>query len=167
MDCDLTKITYFFVNEIEGEMLTGEKDPQKIMAGVLAKYPMSRLILTLGSDGAWYADKDGRCYQEICKVKAVDTTAAGDTFSGYFLASVLGGKTPAQALKTATRRIRDCCIEKGSSAVDPDGRRSCTEVRGDGIAVISGACLCSCFIMPERWLLLSREICAIRFAACP
>ena len=48
------------------------------------------------------ADKDGRCYQEICKVKAVDTTAAGDTFSGYFLASVLGGKTPAQALKTAT-----------------------------------------------------------------
>ena len=102
MDCDLTKITYFFVNEIEGEMLTGEKDPQKIMAGVLAKYPMSRLILTLGSDGAWYADKDGRCYQEICKVKAVDTTAAGDTFSGYFLASVLGGKTPAQALKTAT-----------------------------------------------------------------
>lgn len=102
LDCDLTKITYFFVNEIEGEMLTGEKDPQKIMDGVLAKYPMSRLILTLGSDGAWYADKDGCCYQEICKVKAVDTTAAGDTFSGYFLASILGGKTPAQALKTAT-----------------------------------------------------------------
>ena len=102
LDCDQTKITCFFVNEIEGEMLTGEKDPQKIMDGVLVKYPESRLILTLGSDGAWYADKNGRCYQEICKVKAVDTTAAGDTFSGYFLASILGGKTPAQALKTAT-----------------------------------------------------------------
>lgn len=114
LDCDLKKITYFFVNEIEGEMLTGEQEPQKIMDGVLAKYPKSRLILTLGSDGAWYADRKDRFYQEICKVKAIDTTAAGDTFSGYFLAAVLKGKTPQEALKTATAASGIAVSRKGA-----------------------------------------------------
>ena len=119
LDCDLKKVTYFFVNEIEGEMLTGEKEPSRIIDGVLAKYPESRLILTLGSDGAWYADCSGRFYQEICKVKAVDTTAAGDTFSGYFLASILSGKTPQESLKVATVASGIAVSRKGAAPSIP------------------------------------------------
>lgn len=119
LDCDLTKVTYFFVNEIEGEMLTGEKEPEKIMDQVLAKYPKSRLILTLGSDGAWYSDENGRFHQEICKVKAVDTTAAGDTFSGYFLSAILKEKTPQEALKMATVASGIAVSRPGATASVP------------------------------------------------
>ena len=124
-------------------MLTGEKDPQKIMAGVLAKYPMSRLILTLGSDGAWYADEDGRCYQGNLQGKGSRYDCSRRYVFRLFSRIGSWWKDTGTGAEDGDRRIRDCCIEKGSSAVDPDGRRSCTEVRGDGIAVISGACLCS------------------------
>lgn len=42
-----------------------------------------------------------RCAQGIFPVKTVDTTAAGDTFTGYFVGEIINGKTPEEALKTA------------------------------------------------------------------
>ena len=42
-----------------------------------------------------------RCTQGIFPVKIVDTTAAGDTFTGYFFGEIINGKTPEEALKTA------------------------------------------------------------------
>lgn len=55
------------------------------MEKLKTKYPDAAFVLTLGENGSWYFDKN-RCFkQDIYKVKAVDTTAAGDTFCGYFL----------------------------------------------------------------------------------
>ena len=91
------------LNEIEGEQCTGVSDPDAILKELAARYPGSATVLTLGSKGAFYYDGKNKVFQDIFKVKAVDTTAAGDTFTGFFVASLISGKTPAEALRIAAK----------------------------------------------------------------
>ena len=102
--CGLEHVDYFLLNELEGAALSGlprETDPDRICDGLLAVYPSARVVLTLGGDGALYADGRERLRQRAFSVPVVDTTAAGDTFTGYFLTSILEGESPAQAMETA------------------------------------------------------------------
>lgn len=101
--CDLGKISIFLLNEIEGRQISGESEPDKILDVMLEKYPEARVVLTLGSDGAVYRDKKQSCKQGIFKVKAVDTTAAGDTFTGYFIASLLADMPIPEALRMCAK----------------------------------------------------------------
>lgn len=48
-----------------------------------------------------YQDETGIYHQGIFKVKAVDTTAAGDTFTGYFISSIIDGMPVRKDLKAA------------------------------------------------------------------
>ena len=102
-ECDLCKIWLFMLNEIEGEQFTGSADPDTILERLHKKYPASEIVLTLGSRGAVYYDGKQKHFQDIFKVQAIDTTAAGDTFTGFFLASVIEGKDAAQALRIASK----------------------------------------------------------------
>ena len=88
---DMGKISIFLLNEVEGGQITGLTQPDDIIAKLLEMFPEAKIVLTLGGDGAVYADATQKHYQPIFKVKAVDTTAAGDTFSGYFLAGLCEG----------------------------------------------------------------------------
>ena len=88
---DMGKISIFLLNEVEGGQITGLTQPDDIIAKLLEMYPAAKIVLTLGGDGAVYADANQKHYQPIFKVQAVDTTAAGDTFSGYFLAGLCEG----------------------------------------------------------------------------
>lgn len=101
--CDLSKVSLFLVNEIEGFQITGEKEPEKILAKIKEMYPKAKIVLTLGGDGSVYQDETGIYKQGIFKVKAVDTTAAGDTFTGYFLSSILDGIPVEEGLKLAAK----------------------------------------------------------------
>lgn len=93
--CDLSKIALFILNEIEGAQLSGEQRIDKIPAAMLQKYPHAKIVLTLGEAGSVYCDPEN-CYKQASfKVKAVDTTAAGDTFTGYFIAGLID-KMPIQ-----------------------------------------------------------------------
>ena len=60
-------------------------------------------LLTLGEHGSIYADAQRRVRQSAIKCTAVDTTAAGDTFTGYFLHAMLQGVDIQQALRTAAQ----------------------------------------------------------------
>ena len=105
--CDMSKISCFLLNEIEGGQISGgETEPDKIVDAILAKYENAKIVLTLGGEGSMYADKEKRVRQPICKVEVVDTTAAGDTFTGYFIAGVLKGKNVEETL-------RMCAMEEG------------------------------------------------------
>ena len=96
---DLSKISIFLLNEVEGGQLTGCTAPQEILCAMRALFPHAKIVLTLGKDGALYADETQTCAQPIFPVKAVDTTAAGDTFTGYFLAGLTEGLSIPQTLK--------------------------------------------------------------------
>ena len=94
--CDI-----LFVNEIEaGQLCDTEKASLEQLA---ARFPHAMLVYTMGSRGASvYAD--GKTYhQDAIRVKAVDTTGAGDTFTGYFLAAIGEGMGIEDALLLATK----------------------------------------------------------------
>lgn len=101
----LQYVDLFMLNEIEAGQITGvqSEDRDVLAEALLKKFPESRFVLTLGSHGSVYIDKNQKVEQEIYKVKTVDTTAAGDTFTGYFLAGILGGKSIKESLDLASR----------------------------------------------------------------
>lgn len=100
---DLSKISIFLVNEVEGSQITGISDPKAILQAMLEKFPHARIVLTLGKDGAVYADAKKVCVQPIFPVQAVDTTAAGDTFTGYFLAGLSEGMAIEDTLRMSAK----------------------------------------------------------------
>ena len=73
------------INETEGYGLTGEEEPEKIVKNLITRYPAMAVVLTLGEDGSLYCQGDTILRQEACHFGVKDTTAAGDTFLGYFL----------------------------------------------------------------------------------
>ncbi len=103
LECDLGKISIFLLNEVEGEQVTGEKEPDAILNKLQELYPEARIVLTLGKDGAVYAYKEERYAHPIFPVKAVDTTAAGDTFTGYFLAGLMEGREIPEILRRSSK----------------------------------------------------------------
>ncbi len=100
---DMTKISIFLLNEVEGNQLTGLTEPNAILDKLKELYPHAKVVLTLGGDGAMYADEHLRIHQPIFKVKAVDTTAAGDTFTGYFLAGLMSGMEMQDVLRMCAK----------------------------------------------------------------
>lgn len=111
---DLGKISIFILNEVEGFQLTGSKDPDAIIEKLLAMFPKAKIVLTLGSDGSVYADGQQRHAQAAFSVKAVDTTAAGDTFTGYFLAGLTEGRDIPDILKLSAKAAAIAVTREGA-----------------------------------------------------
>ncbi len=101
-ECGLDKVTYLILNEIEGEEITGESQPQEIIRKLQGRYPQMKIVLTLGKQGSIYADSDSFISMGIHDAPVVDTTAAGDTFLGYFISGITEHGYPNIALQYAT-----------------------------------------------------------------
>ena len=86
LNCDLNKISLFLLNEVEGEQLTKETEAERILERMRELYPNAEVVLTLGKEGSIYAGPGMNCACDSFAVEAVDTTAAGDTFTGYYIA---------------------------------------------------------------------------------
>jgi len=123
----LHQVTWWLCNEIEGSQLTGETEPKAIMSAMLARYPNSTVILTLGKDGCMLGNTDSLIYQDIFPVTAVDTTAAGDTFTGYFLAMTAEGKSPAEAIRIASKASSIAVSRMGASVSVPHRQEVLTD----------------------------------------
>ena len=99
------RVSLFMVNEIEAAQLAGtdaNADFEDTLTALRAKYPNASVVMTVGADGVLYDGEEGRFQLPAFKVKAVDTTAAGDTFCGYFLAAVSAGESVQTALQEAS-----------------------------------------------------------------
>ncbi len=135
VSCDLSWADYLFVNEVEGELLTGEKDWEGMMRVLRQKYPAQTVILTLGERGSCYEDAEGlRFCCGILPVKAVDSTAAGDTFMGYFLSEHLKSGDALLALQRAAIASGLAVSRQGASDSIPYARETdvvnFTELKG-------------------------------------
>lgn len=115
----LEQVRWWFCNEIEGAALSGKENPAEIADALLEKYPDSNIILTLGGDGCIFKSAEQTLRQGIFKVEPADTTAAGDTFTGYFLARIGAGETVAQALKLASAASAIVVSRVGASSSIP------------------------------------------------
>ena len=117
----LKKVEFFLLNEIEGAALGGGNRPEEILEGLKKRYPKAKIVLTLGKEGALYFDGEKTFFQPIFPVKVMDTTAAGDTFTGYFLEAVSRGLPGDVCLKRAAAASAIAVSRKGASPSIPDG----------------------------------------------
>ena len=94
---------------------------------------ISRLLLTLGSHGCVYDNGQRRLRQGIYQVGTVDTTAAGDTFTGYFVACMAAGRPEEECLDLASRAAALAVSRPGAAPSIPtmDEVQRCTLRRGE------------------------------------
>lgn len=117
----LELVDWFLINEIEGQTIAGirDTDPEKVMDALLKKFPNAAIVLTLGGDGVLYGKGADRFSHGVFKVPVVDTTGAGDTFCGYFLASLAKGLEPREALRNASMASALAIGVKGAAVSIP------------------------------------------------
>ncbi len=116
----LDKIDFLFVNEIEGSQITNLNDNYlNILNKLNQMFKNTHIIMTVGKDGAFYAYKNIRHYAEIVKAEIVDTTAAEDTFLGFFLTHFSKNNNPKKALEYASLASSITISKKGASVSIP------------------------------------------------
>ncbi|MCA9071445.1 MAG: hypothetical protein KDA84_21100, partial [Planctomycetaceae bacterium] len=102
-DLPLHQLNSLIVNEIEASQLVGSGDPEELCQRMAERFPRTLCVLTAGEQGVWAAHGNDCWEQSAHSVQAVDTTAAGDTFLGFFLAELLNRDSVPLALGMGTR----------------------------------------------------------------
>ena len=110
----LEHLDFLILNAVEAEQLKEATGQGAADLGV------ADVIVTRGSDGADWYSKDGTQHFDAIKVDAVDTTGAGDTFTGYVLAGLDRGMPMAQAIDQATKAGALMVMRHGTADVIPD-----------------------------------------------
>ena len=124
MKLPLDQIDYFILNEIEAMQILEMDKPEEIDGKYIAsllheRFKDATIVLTLGSEGSVCISDDEYVEQSIYKVKAIDTTAAGDTYTGYFIAGILNGKTIKEAMDTASKASAIAVSRQGAAPSIP------------------------------------------------
>ncbi len=128
----INQLDWLIVNEVEGAGIVGGAADESLLQRLAERFPQAGILLTLGSRGA-QCFRDGH-YASICscKVQAVDTTAAGDTFSGYFLSGVMQGLSLAETLRLATVASA-LCVQRPGAANSIPTRAEVEQVLKEGM----------------------------------
>lgn len=118
----LEKVDIFIVNEIEaaGLVKLDSDDIERIITSLKKEYPDKMIIMTVGEKGSYCLYENNVIHQDAYKVKAIDTTAAGDTFTGFFLGSYLKDKDIKKALDLASKASSITVQGKGAAQSIPD-----------------------------------------------
>ena len=118
----LTQVDYLILNEIEAAQFLGLEQaggPEEMLDELIRRFPSVTIALTIGKDGSIYARGTERIRQEAVPVQAVDTTVAGDTFTGYLLAGLLTEGDPAAAMKYAAAAAAIAVTRSGAAPSIP------------------------------------------------
>jgi ribokinase len=110
----LELVDLLVVNIAEGAALAGQGRPQAIVGTLAEQWPLCEVVLTLGAEGVVRRGPDGEFHAAARKVNALDTTAAGDTFLGYYLASRIRGMRAEECLELACRAGALCVTRPGA-----------------------------------------------------
>lgn len=115
----LGKVSYLILNEVELAGITGISDIEKGLESINNKYSDCKVVVTIGEDGCIYSYKNTAIKQSAFNVEVVDTTAAGDTFMGYFISQTASNKTLEEALRTASMAAAITVSRKGAAPSIP------------------------------------------------
>ena len=120
----LEYVDYFLLNEVEAGQILGREikdgfDGKELAGALLGRFPSSKIVLTMGGAGSVYADGEREVLQPVYKVQAVDTTAAGDTFTGFFIGGVLKGLAVDKAMDMASRAAAIAVTRPGAAPSIP------------------------------------------------
>ena len=118
-ELDFNDIAWLMINEVEGNEFTGCKEPEEIIAYLSKHYPHLGVVLTLGSAGCIVVKDNERVEHGIYHVPVVDTTAAGDTFTGYFSSALADGKDLAYAVDIASAASALAVTKSGAAPSIP------------------------------------------------
>ncbi|WP_411676682.1 PfkB family carbohydrate kinase [Caproicibacter sp.] len=121
-ECPMEAVDTLLLNEIEGLQISGAKQLDEIPDLLLKKYPEVKIVLTLGKQGVVYADKNRRLSHGIYDMPIEDTTAAGDTFTGFYLADILKNNDAAHALRIASAASSLAVSRRGAAVSIPSGK---------------------------------------------
>lgn len=123
-DLPLEKIEYLLLNEVEARQILERKggnsiDYEVIMEKLSTIFPRAIIVLTLGCEGSLLRSDNKTVYQPVYRVDTVDTTAAGDTFTGYFVGSVICGLPFKEAMARASKAAAIAVSRPGASPSIP------------------------------------------------
>lgn len=116
---DFNKIDLLLVNEIEAKDIANKDNIDESINYFMATYPNINLIVTLGSKGSIFVNKNEKIKQEGIKVESVDSTGAGDTFTGFFVSYFYQGKNVRDCLKFASLASALSVTKSGASISIP------------------------------------------------
>lgn len=116
---DLNKISTLILNQTEGEALSKEKKPDGILKVLNSKFNNTKIILTLGEKGSLYSFKDELLKIKAHKLDTVDTTGAGDTFIGYYVAGIASKKSKKDNLNRASKAAAIATTKLGGAESIP------------------------------------------------
>lgn len=119
----LKRISIITPNETEAELLTGipvsdEAGASRAAAKLRAR-GVRTVIITLGARGAFLADEAGGQVVPGFKVKAVDTTAAGDVFNGALAVGLAEGRALREAVRFANAAAALSVTRRGAQPSAP------------------------------------------------
>ncbi len=102
-EVDYDQVDFFIMNEIEAQYVGGlqSDDMDTVVEGISRRFPNTACIITFGEKGSVYIKGEEQIRQSIYHVPVADTTGAGDTFTGYFLAGMAQGLSPKACMQRA------------------------------------------------------------------
>ena len=115
----LQKLSWLVLNEVEVMDLSGQQSEPDYVHWFRENFPELRVVVTLGKRGALYIDKDTVLHHPSYDAAIVDTTAAGDVFTGYFLAGQALGKSVEQTMQLASKAAGISISRHGAAASAP------------------------------------------------
>ena len=107
------------MNETEARAISKEDDLSMIKESLKDRYKSTNFLITLGSRGCLYLSNDKEIFQESFQVEVIDTTGAGDTFTGFFLGLINEGEDISKALELASKASALAVSRKGAASAIP------------------------------------------------
>lgn len=123
---DFNAINWLLVNEVEAEQISGHGNPDAAWQQLHERYPALSMVVTLGREGAVCYTPDCRVEQKAYPAAAVDTTAAGDTFTGYFLTALTESMDLEECMRRASMAA-SISVSRSGAAVSIPGRQEVEE----------------------------------------
>jgi ribokinase len=119
VDLPLADLELLIINEVEGRALSGKTIPEEILDVLGRQYPATNVVLTLGAEGAIFSGPAGRFRVAAPEVDTLDTTGAGDTFTGFLVAGYSSGQDIEIALNTACQAAAISVTRSGAASSIP------------------------------------------------